>query len=397
MEHDSPVPGRRSGTLTKPAARDWRGGLAALAGLIMLAAVGCSSSPSSFPSAARTGQNPFGGSSGTGGLVSPPTSDAGHGGKGKGGRAGPAGQALTANARSGITGGAVFGGDRPLLPEQPSLGRRLAMVRVYYTLGESFPRAWDRKIMASGSTLLVSLATVPPGPSYASIAAGQHDPTIRQFLQAVEQASITYHLGAIYFCFEHEANVAAHHAGLGSPAQFVQAWDHVHQLAVSAHLDWNQGGRLHWVWILGNHAFRQGTAGAYWPGADETDIVGVDGYNFATCNPSRPGTNFLAQGTQAETPADIFSMALSFAGSHGGLPVFIAEWASVPYHQPSVQPGFIHQMQQFVTSHPQIAAALYWAGQGPGAGCNLSLIGRTSSLSALAAMGRSAALQGHIV
>lgn len=56
--------------------------------------------------------------------------------------------------------------------------------------------------MQSGSTLLVSLDTVPPkGASYASIAAGHEDATILRFLRAMNQAAMTCKLGAIYICF----------------------------------------------------------------------------------------------------------------------------------------------------------------------------------------------------
>lgn len=341
----------RAGARTKPVTRYWRGGLAALAALVTLAAVGCSS----------------------------PASSPGH-----------------AGSRSGVTGGALFGGDIPLVSQQAKLGRSLPIVRVYDRIGETFPQAEDQSLLAGGKTLLVSLDTVPPrGPSYASIAAGQHDATIGRFLRSVEHAAVTHHLGAIYICFEHEANVARHHAGLGSPAQFVQAWDHVHQLAVSMHLNWNQGGRLHWVFILGRYAYTRGIAGQYWPGANELDVVGVDGYNSAGCVKLKVANFVAPQGTRARTPADIFNPALQFARSHGRLPVFIVEWASVPYAVSSVQPSFIHQMQAYVSANREIAAALYWNGHVPG--CDYSLNNRPAALSALAAMSHSTGLQGHIV
>jgi hypothetical protein len=281
--------------------------------------------------------------------------------------------------------------------QQGKLGRTLAIVRDYYRLGQTFPNAADRQVMAKGSTLLVSLATVPGGPSYASIAAGRQDATISRFLRAMEQAAIGYHLGAIYFCFEHEADTGPHHAGLGTPAQFVQAWDHIHQLAASAHLDWNQGGRLHWVLILTRVAYSKGLASSYWPGADEVDIVGADGYNTANCRQASAGANIVAaQGAKVMTPANIFSPVVSFAHTHGKLPVFIAEWASIPYSSPAIQPEFIRQMQQFVTSNREIAAALYWNGHGHANGCDYVLNSRPSSLSALASMARAPGLQGHI-
>jgi hypothetical protein len=251
--------------------------------------------------------------------------------------------------------------------------------------------------MAQGSTLLVSLDTIPGGPSYASIAAGHQDAAISGFLASMEQAAVTYHLAAIYICFEHEADTGPHHTGLGTPAQFIQAWDHIHQLAASAHLDANDGGRLHWVLILTHLAYISGLASQYWPGPGEVDIVGVDGYNAAAnCRKARAGSDVVAQGTAMQTPPDLFDAALGFARAHAGLPVFIAEWGTIPYTSPAVQPGFIRQMQQFVISNPQIRAALYWDGHGQGNGCNYTIDGNPASLGALAAMGSSAALQGSM-
>ncbi|HEY2443283.1 MAG TPA: hypothetical protein VGI31_09135 [Streptosporangiaceae bacterium] len=348
--------------------RAWRAPLAALASLAVLAAGGCSAgaplhtvtpTPTATPSSPVVPAEP----SGTGG-------------------------------RSGVSSGALFGGDVPLATEAAKLGRKLAIVRDYYNVGESFPNATDRQLMAGGSTLLVSLDTTG-SPSYASIAAGGADATFLQFMRAMEQAAVTYHLGSIYFCFQHEANSAVHQSP-GTPAQFVQAWKHLHQLAASAHLNWYDGGRLHWVLILTNPAYRNGTADQYFPGTNEVDIIGADGYNTGTCRQALSG-NVVSAGGKVKTPDQLFGPVLKFAADHGGLPVFIAEWGSIPYSSSAVQPDYIRQMQSFVESNPEIAAAMYWNSHGRGNGCDYSLNDRASALSALAAMGHARSLQGHVV
>lgn len=299
--------------------------------------------------------------------------------------------------RSGVLNGALFGGDVPLAAKEPSLGRKLAIVRDYYQLGMQFPFQQDAQIMASGSTLLVSLDTVPGGPTYAAIAAGQQDAVIRPFLASVERAAVRYRLGAMYIAFEHEADVPPTHVGLGTPAQFVSAWDHVHQLAESMHLDWNQGGRLHWVWILTSQAFRLGIAGQYWPGANEADIVGADGYNAGQCRQARPNTNLRGSGTSVQSPAKLFGATVSFARAQGGLPIFIPEWGTIPYTSSAVQPRYIRQMQSYVIQNPEIAAALYWDNHGHDNGCDYSIDNYPASLDAMATMGQASALQGQIV
>jgi hypothetical protein len=314
---------------------------------------------------------------------------------------GPSGPAVL----SGVVGGAMFGGDVPLAQVQNRLGRRLAIVRDYYRIGQSFPERADRQAMAAGATLLVSLDSVPgKGPTYASIVAGQHDGAIRTFLSQVEQAAVTYRLGAIYIAFEHEAD-SPQHSVLGPPSEFILAWDHVHQLAETAHLDWNNGGRLHWVWILTSFGFRSTTgargtpragAGQYWPGSGEADIIAADGYNSADCNVTQAGTNMVATGTEITSPAVLFGPVVNFAQAHGGLPVFIPEWGTVPYVSPSVEPGYINMMRAYVLAHPQIAAVLYWDAHAQGNGCDYGLNNHPASLAALAAMGQSPGLQGRV-
>ena len=92
------------------------------------------------------------------------------------------------NSPSGVTGGALFGANYPVVPLQPSLGRKLAIVRLYYFIGDSFPGpAKYQNLLAKGQTVLVSMDA---NTSYASIAAGRKDAEINSFLQAVNQAAI---------------------------------------------------------------------------------------------------------------------------------------------------------------------------------------------------------------
>lgn len=308
------------------------------------------------------------------------------------------GQGTSLDARSGIEDGTLFGGDAPLTSEEGPLGRNLAILRDYYLIGQRFPNATDRQAMATGSTVLASLdMQLDQGPTYASVAAGRYDRTIKAWLEDANKAAIQYHLSAIYVSFQHEASDSAL-TPLGTPAQFVAAWDHVHALATSAGLDWNQGGRLHWVWILAWLSFRTaplsvGPASAFWPGSSEVDIVAVDGYNSVGCPNGGDSTT--------RTPAWIFSPVVSYAQAQGGLPVFVAEWGSTAFVA-NQQPTFINQMQAYVASTPQIAAVMYWDGPqfGTGShGCGLAyrVNNHPASVAALAAMGQSAALQGRLV
>ena len=402
------------GGLGRARAHHWRASLAALAGLVLLAGTGCSTAPVWVTAYSSSGVPSAPGSPGAPGPGGNTAPGGGHGGKTSGGGAGTTGGSSTGPGGSpGVTPGGpsggtpgtpgrtpggpsgtgravLFGGDVPLTKEEPQLGRTLAIVRVYDLIGQRFPNRREATFMSHGSTILVSFDTRQRhGPSYASIAAGREDRTIRAFLESVEQAAVKYRLRAIYVTFEHEANNTSMHAALGSPAEFIRAWDHVHQLATGAHLDWNQGGRLHWVFILTHYGYINKSAASYWPGAGEVDIIAADGYNTGGCrHPGRGGQD------PPVSPASLFSDVVSFAVAHGRMPIFIAEWGSVAYPSAGLRVGFIRQMQAFVDANPLIAAALYWDSEVPH--CNYEINNSSSSLAALASMGHAPQMQGKV-
>jgi hypothetical protein len=290
--------------------------------------------------------------------------------------------AAAVGGRSGVTGGALFGGNYPVVPLEKSLGRKLAIVRLYYFVGSKFPGpAAYGKLLAQGRTALISM---DGGGSYASIAAGRRDADILSFLQAVNRAAVNDHLGSIYVTYIHEPD-SVHHRKAGAPVQYLQAWDHVHQLAAAHHLDWNDGGRLHWVLILIHNTYGSWRVGEFWPGNSEVDLIAADGYNSSGCGHN--GQN------RQQTPSDTFGPVVRFAASHGNLPILLGEWGSddIP---PGEQATYINQMQAFVAQHHSIVGALYWDTHV--GNCDYKVDGNAGSISALAAMGRSAALQGHV-
>ena len=309
----------------------------------------------------------------------------------------PAAQSGTA----GVTGGALFGGTYPLVSEQGSLGRKLSIVRIYYMIGQKFTSPHIKQLMSHGTTLLASL-DVPHGDgiTYASIAAGHQDTQILAWLTQAEQNAVTYHIPAVYVAFEHEANDPANSVN-GTPAQFIQAWDHIHSLATNAHLNVGSGGRLRWALILEHLAyfpagqrpkwsFRLGFASDYWPGNANVDIVAADGYNRGGCR-----NHSSASPTEpAVTPGSLFDPVLAFAKAHGGKPMFVAEWASAFYSAvPAFQSDFINAMKSYVLANPRIVAAMYWDSHGFFV-CSFAVNGHSKSVSALAAMGR--VVKGHI-
>ena len=98
------------------------------------------------------------------------------------------------------------------------------------------------------------------------------------------------------------------------------------------------------------------------------------------------------------TPGDLFNPVISFAHSHGGLPVFITEWGTQAGQYASRQPAFIGQMRAYVTANREIAAAMYFDSRNPQfPSCSSIINNLPASVSAMAAMGHSSGLQGRIV
>jgi hypothetical protein len=365
--------------------RRWRACSAGLAGLLLLAvgSSGCATVMGQHKAASHAASQGSGNTEGGAGSLGPLN----------GSGSGKSGKMHAAGTLAGVS-GVMFGGDVPLAAEQPALGRKLAIVRVYDRLGQKFSTPMVDNFMAQGTTILVSLDTFPGGAPYSSIAAGQYDSTITSFLEALNSSAVHYGLPAIYFTFEHEANVPGHHQGLGTPGQFVQAWDHIHQIAVDHHLEWSQGGRVHFVLILTHFAYINGSASQFWPGANEVDIVGADGYNTGGCRTARAAHRSFGNGQTAPvSPASLFTDTVRFAASNGGLPVFIAEWGSVAYSSTSVRVNWINQMDSFLLGNPTVHAALYWDSQVPP--CNYILNNSPSSLSALTSLAQSPLMQGR--
>lgn len=299
----------------------------------------------------------------------------------------------------------LFGATTNLLPKQPAIGH-LGIVRTYYRLGEQFGGRTSDSIMHQGSTMIISLDLPRRGVGYASIVAGRHNRAIRRFLTQVERSAVHYHIPAVYVSFEHEANSPSH-SRLGTPAQFVAAWRHIHKLAARARLNWNTGGRLHWVLILDRMtyftraerprwSFPMGFAANYYAGRSYVDALAADGYNAGSCGKPEP-SGFLQPGDSMVTPRAMFNPLLTFAKKHGHSPVIISEWASVRYRNPAVRPRFIHLMQEYTVDHPAIKAVSYWDSWGPGArgyggphsaACNFTVNKDPRSLAALAVMNR---------
>lgn len=291
-------------------------------------------------------------------------------------------------ARAGTTGGALFGGTANLVRDEPALGRKLAVVRVYYRYGEQFLTPQVKRLMAGGRTLIVSLdsyRTPYPHPTFAQITAGDEDAYLHGFLTQMNAAAHRYGLNAIYFCLQHEPDLAVYHK-IGTVGQYRRAWVHAWGL-------WHWG-RVRWMFISTHRDFewprpswlRWAPAARWlWPGNSYVDAVGSDGDYSPGC---KPGTT--PQTYANSDPGSIFDQGMKFALENGRKPYFAAEYAATA-RWPKYQARFITEMGAWVQRQIwHVGGISYWDGNH---GCDYKLT--KAGMSALRAIGHSRALDGR--
>jgi hypothetical protein len=130
-------------------------------------------------------------------------------------------------------------------------------------------------------------------PAYAlrTIADGAHD---TELLRLAHQMT-TYH-GVIYLRFAHEMNAWwypwAASVNANSPAEYVAAWRHVHDLFTGV-----RGLDLRWVWAPATVVGSRSTLdlASLYPGDRYVDDIGLSGYGHGSPSPARTYDPLLAE------------------------------------------------------------------------------------------------------
>ena len=163
-------------------------------------------------------------------------------------------------------------------------GKNLGMVHLFVPITGGFPAAACDEIRAGGATPLVSVSF--PGESLDPVLAGTYDADFQRFVaQAAAWRS------PILLRWGWEMNGDHAWSGLRNggadhgPARFLAAWRHLRALAVGA-------TNLTWVWCpdawgLGPDE-TWNDAGAYYPGTDQVDWLGADGYGWQVSSDNPP-------------------------------------------------------------------------------------------------------------
>ena len=150
--------------------------------------------------------------------------------------------------------------------------RHRPQIAVYYSSWwEPFQAAFARAAHRNLATPMVQME--PRGIGLAAIAAGQYDSYLSSYARAVRSFG-----QPVIISFGHEMNADWYGWGYRhtSPAVFVAAWRHIHNLFTAA-----GAGNVTWLWTVNVTGGSQVTTiGQWWPGAAYVTWAGVDGHYF---------------------------------------------------------------------------------------------------------------------
>jgi len=145
-------------------------------------------------------------------------------------------------------------------------------IAVYYSSWfEPFQSAFARAAHAHGASPMVQIE--PTGISLAAIAAGQYDSYVTAYARAVRSYG-----QPVILSFGHEMNADWYGWGYRhtSPAVFVAAWRHIHQVFAAEGAD-----NVRWLWTVNVVGGPEVSAiKAWWPGAAYVTWAGIDGHYF---------------------------------------------------------------------------------------------------------------------
>lgn len=198
-------------------------------------------------------------------------------------------------------------------------GQKPDVANIYLGWQNSWPSQFISGAEAAGATPFVELepwnGSQQPAP-FSNINSGTYDSWLTGIGQAVKT------LGKpVIFTFAHEFNIGGQYpwsiqppgsSSCGSspcsPSQWIQTWDHVESV-----VNKSAGGHALWMWCPNVDSGGSNTNPiAWWPGASEVQMVGVDGY---------PAFIDSSGGTFQSD----FGQTFSEIHSKTNLPIFIAE------------------------------------------------------------------------
>lgn len=269
-------------------------------------------------------------------------------------------------------------------------GTRFSLAYHFADLDERVPSADERQVVASGRVLHISIDSRIFGKNgrtvlWSAVTAGEYD----QALEADASGIASLHV-PVFVTFDHEAD-QPRHAAAGTPAQFVAAWRHVHDLFVA-----HGATNAVWVWVVTGYPNSFATAGQLWPGNDVVDWISWEAYNGSGCvvgdlDPAR-------YASFAQTVLPFYRWLHGNAARlhiDASKPMMLSEAGSVEYPGDAAKTaGWYRGIPAVLRMHPQIKAIALWDRPGI-AGCAYRWDGVPAVATAVRVAGASLTVQGR--
>ena len=202
--------------------------------------------------------------------------------------------------------GALFGDHGPIQERESYFGRKIDIDNKFYKWAEDFTVSRHMTTnLKNGRIPMVSW-----GRTYATeVSAGMHDDLIRARADGVKALGKPI---LIRLWWEPEVTRWSQYAG--TPAQYIDAWRHIHDIFVA-----RGATNAEWVWCPVAADFKTGEAMPWYPGGAYVDWVASDGYNWY------PGKQVASDTWR--TFSQIFSAFYS-ATSGLGKPLMVGEYGA---------------------------------------------------------------------
>ena len=227
--------------------------------------------------------------------------------------AAPAGEPLAFGVTTGIPDGRLA----RLVQIEHETGAHVSLVSWFQSFGSALLVRRARAVLASGRTPVVSWQPVDPASGESSeiqrIVSGADDAYLETFARAAAALP-----GVVWIRFAPELNGRWEPWGAGvggnTAADLVAAWRHVH--AVFAGVG---ATNVRWFWCPNVPARGEALLRDLYPGDDQVDVVGLDGYNFGRVRPDYRWRSF----------AEIFGPGLRELRRLSDRPIVLGEVATV--------------------------------------------------------------------
>ena len=234
------------------------------------------------------------------------------------------------------TGGATYSAEEASIRTfESQIGRRLALDQLYVPWGNPFPMAvvhWD---IGQGILPMISWA----GTYTSQVAAGTYD---AQFRAAARELRALHR--PVMLRWFPEMDGSQYRPLVASPASFIAAWRHVHNIFTRA-----GATNVIWAWCPNALHFFDGVSQLYYPGSKYVDWVGADGYNWAPTLQRAPWRDF----------ASIFSAFYTW-GRSSGKPMLVGEFGALE-RRPGDKAAWYRQTEtELRTRFPDIKALVYF-------------------------------------